>query len=136
MPTAATTATTAAGIHHSHVHSNANGSNAPAKAVSNATETKRITPVSVALSKNQDRYRSTVTRPHRSEPGVLGGRGEECFQVVTPLRGRGLVRLDAGVVAAIEQQRSRLDFRYLGQRHHRAEHHEMIAAVMHRGHRA
>jgi hypothetical protein len=42
MPTAATTATTAAGIHHSHVHSNANGSNAPARAASNATETKRI----------------------------------------------------------------------------------------------
>ena len=36
------TATIAAGIHHTHVHSNANGSNAPARAVSSATETKRI----------------------------------------------------------------------------------------------
>src|ERR1700744_82487 len=69
------------------------------------------------------------------QPGVLGGRGEECFQVVAPLRGRGLVRLDAGVVAAIEQQGPRLDLRYFGQRLHRAEHHEVIAAVVHRGHR-
>src|ERR1700759_844612 len=77
-----------------------------------------------------------VRQPTELQPGVLGGRGEECLQVVTPLRGRGLVRLDAGVVAAIEQQGSRLDFRYLGQRLHRAEHHEVIAAVVHRGHRA
>jgi hypothetical protein len=39
------TATTAAGIHHTHIHSNANNSNAPARAVSNATETKRINAV-------------------------------------------------------------------------------------------
>ena len=43
------------------------------------------------------------------EPGVLGGGGEERLQVVAPLGRRGLVRFDAGVVAAIEQQRPRLD---------------------------
>src|ERR1700722_17164167 len=36
------TVTAAAGIHHTHVHSNANSSNAPARAISNATEIKRI----------------------------------------------------------------------------------------------
>src|SRR5271163_1796328 len=49
----------------------------------------------------------------KSKPGVLGGGREERFQVVAPLSRRGLVRLDAGVVAAVEQQRPRLDLRRL-----------------------
>ena len=43
------------------------------------------------------------------EPGVLGRGGEERLQVVAPLSRRGLVRFDAGVVTAVEQQRPRLD---------------------------
>ena len=42
MPTAATTATTAAGMHHSHVTTIAGTSKAAARIVSTATEIKRI----------------------------------------------------------------------------------------------
>ena len=54
---------------------------------------------------------STSQDPQRRdlEPGVVGGRGEERLEVVAPLRRGVLVRLDAGVLAAVEQQRPRLD---------------------------
>src|SRR5580693_10543038 len=70
------------------------------------------------------------------QPGVLSGRCQKRLQVITPLRRRGLIRLDAGVVAAVEQQWSRFDLGYLREGLHRAEHHEVVAAVVHRSHSA
>ena len=68
------------------------------------------------------------------EPGVVGGGGEECLEVVAPVRGRVLVGFDPGVLAAVEQQRPRLLVRHVGQRVHSTEHDEVVAAVMHRMH--
>lgn len=75
--------------------------------------------------------------PHLAalQPGVLGRGGEERFQVVAPLGRGGLIGLDTGVLAAIEQQRARLDLRRLRKGLHRTENYEVIAAVVHTGHR-
>src|ERR1700722_4958218 len=103
MPTAATIATTAAGIHHPHGPTAAKDSNAAARAANNATQPNRI---NAAPSHAAESSSVSVAsgRNTKSEPGVLGGRRQEGFQVITPLRRCGLVRLDAGVVAAVEQQ--------------------------------
>src|SRR6185312_888549 len=66
------------------------------------------------------------------EPGVPRRRGEERLEVVAPLRGCCLVGLDAGVLPAVEQQRSRLALRHLGQRLNATKHDEVVASVVYR----
>src|ERR1700759_321980 len=98
-----------------------------------AANTCSIAMLSPSLTRGRPAARAEIIA---LEPRVLCGGGQECLEIVAPLRRRGLVGLDAGVVAAVEQQRPRLDLGRLGQRLHRAEHDEVVAPVMHRSNRA